>query len=183
MSRGKLFSNVSEGCAIAHNRLIAYHIPLALADIKGVSFNGLSNFVGIFFEANSSICIVFISILCYYYLTESVWTEQARKLGNGEKIWLNTSSATSWCLHSSCRTRKFAQNSFSVFFRGRRSNPSLSQTTLKSRLRKPLLRVFCQSPCGWMFCSQRPQAELCHFHLHERPVWNGRSSLSISNDR
>ena len=30
---------------------------------------------------------------------------------------------------------------------------------------------------------QRPQAELCHFHLYERPVWNGRSNLSIPNDR
>ena len=32
----------------------------------------LSESVGIFFVVNSSIWIVFISILCYYYLTDSV---------------------------------------------------------------------------------------------------------------
>ena len=32
----------------------------------------LSESVGIFFELNSSIFLVFVSILCYYYLTDSV---------------------------------------------------------------------------------------------------------------
>ena len=42
----------------------------------------MSNFVGNFSDANTNICIVFISILCYYYLTDSVWIRaraQARK--------------------------------------------------------------------------------------------------------
>ena len=50
--------------------------------------------------------------------------------------------------------RRFARNSFSVSFRERRSNPSLSQTTSKSRLRKPLSPEFSRSPCGWMFSSK-----------------------------
>ena len=59
---------------VARGRTAAKSCKRPQGEIRTLASRILSESVGIFSETYSSICIVFISILCYYFLTDSVYT-------------------------------------------------------------------------------------------------------------